>query len=61
MRTRFTSTAALTVALGLLAVNAGAAPARSSSLGWVRGAGAEGCIGTRALAEAVEARLGRQV
>ena len=33
----------------------------SSSLGWVRGAGAEVCIGTRALAEAVEARLGRQV
>ena len=61
MRTRFTLTAALTVALVLLAANAGAAPSRSSSLGWVRGAGAEGCIGTRALAVAVEARLGRQV
>ena len=36
-------------------------PSRSSSLGWVRGAGAEACIGTRALAEAVEARLGRPV
>lgn len=61
MRALFTSTAALVVALGLPAASAGAAPARSSSLGWVRGPGAEGCLGTRALAEAVEARLGRQV
>ena len=61
MRALFTSTAALLVALGLPAARADAAQARSSSLGWVRGAGAEGCLGTRALAEAVEARLGRQV
>jgi hypothetical protein len=61
MRTRSTFTAALTVALGLSTANAAAAPSRSSSLGWVRGAGAEECLGTRALAEAVEARLGRQV
>jgi hypothetical protein len=60
-RTPFTAATALTVALGLTAANAEATEARSSSLGWVRGAGAEGCIGTRALAEAVEARLGRQV
>ncbi|MFO0759274.1 MAG: hypothetical protein U0359_22470 [Byssovorax sp.] len=55
---------ALAIALALAIViapsPAGAAP-RSSSLGWVRGAGAETCAGTRALAEAVEARLGRQV
>ena len=61
MRTRFTLTAALIVALVLPAADAAAAPSRSSSLGWVRGAGAAECIGTRALAEAVEARLGRQV
>jgi hypothetical protein len=61
MRALFTSTAALILALGLPAADAFAASSRSSSLGWVRGAGAEGCLGTRALAEAVEARLGRQV
>lgn len=34
---------------------------RTSSLSWVRLPGAESCIGTRALAEAVEARLRRPV
>jgi hypothetical protein len=34
---------------------------RTSSLGWVRLAGAETCAGPRAVAEAVEKRLGRQV
>jgi len=52
---------ALIVALGLPAANADAAEARTSSLGWVRGSNAVECIGTRALAEAVEARLGRPV
>jgi hypothetical protein len=47
----------------MLACTAGiaAAAARRSSLSWVRGEGAETCIGTRALAEAVEKRLGRSV
>lgn len=58
---------ALTAALGLLAASLGsvdadaAPPAGASSLGWVRHPGAETCIGSRALAEAVEARLGRPV
>lgn len=37
------------------------APARASSLGWVRLAGAESCVGPRALALAVERRLGHEV
>ncbi|MGK3986536.1 hypothetical protein WME99_26055 [Sorangium sp. So ce136] len=47
------------------ALVAAASPARASSgeqtasLGWVRLAGAEACVGARALARAVEARLGR--
>ncbi|MGK3960141.1 hypothetical protein WMF38_44715 [Sorangium sp. So ce118] len=47
------------------ALVAAARPARASSgeqtasLSWVRLAGAEACVGTRALAQAVEARLGR--
>jgi hypothetical protein len=61
MRPRSRFTPVLIAALGLVAANAQAAPARSSSLGWVRGAGADDCIGTRALAEAVEIRIGRQV
>jgi hypothetical protein len=61
MRSRFFFASILGAALGLVAAKAEAAPSRSSSLGWVRGAGADECIGTRALAEAVEARLGRQV
>ncbi len=42
------------------AENAGAA-ARTSSLSWVRLRGAESCIATQALAQAVEKRLGRPV
>ena len=61
MRALFPSAAALLVALGLPFARAEAAEARSSSLGWVRGANAAECIGTRALAQAVEARLGRPV
>ncbi len=61
MRPRPLPAVFLSVALGLTAARGDAAPSRSSSLGWVRGAGAEACIGTRALAEAVEARLGRPV
>jgi hypothetical protein len=62
MRSRFISSLAALfgLALGLTAASAEAA-ARTSSLGWVRGAGADTCVGTRALAEAVEARLGRPV
>jgi hypothetical protein len=60
MRTLLLATT-LIVALGLTAADADAAEARSSSLGWVRGPNAAECIGTRALAEAVEARLGRPV
>lgn len=33
--------------------------ARPAALGWVRAPGAEGCIGTSALGQAVEARLGK--
>lgn len=40
---------------------AGAVPPRTSSLSWVRLPGAEGCIGTHALASAVETRLRRTV
>jgi hypothetical protein len=39
----------------------GEAPLRTTSLGWVRMPGAEGCIATRVLAQAVERRLGRSV
>jgi hypothetical protein len=35
--------------------------ARTSSLAWVRSEGAEGCIGGKELAEAVEGQLGRKV
>ncbi len=58
MRSRSLLAPIVSLALGLAAANAEAA-ARTSSLGWVRGAGADTCVGTRALAEAVEARLGR--
>jgi hypothetical protein len=47
------------IVLGLAAPALAAAPPRTASLGWTRLAGAETCAGTRALAEAVEARLGR--
>jgi hypothetical protein len=54
--------------LAAVAVLAAARPARAddpvprtSSLAWVRLPGAESCIGARALAQAVERRLGRQV
>ena len=49
----------------LFSLVAAARPARASSgeqtasLSWVRLAGAEACVGARALAQAVEARLGR--
>ncbi|WP_438038905.1 hypothetical protein [Sorangium sp. So ce128] len=52
-------------ALAASALVAAARPARASSgeqtasLSWVRLAGAEACVGARALAQAVEARLGR--
>jgi hypothetical protein len=46
----------------LFSVSAGAEPARrTSSLGWTRLPGAEGCVPPRALAQAVERRLGRAV
>lgn len=38
-----------------------AAAQRTSSLGWIRLEGAESCISTQALAQAVEERLGRKV
>ncbi|XXX73840.1 hypothetical protein WMF30_39960 [Sorangium sp. So ce134] len=53
------------LALVAAALIAAARPARASSggqtaaLSWVRLAGAEACVGGRALAQAVEARLGR--
>ncbi|KYF67564.1 hypothetical protein [Sorangium cellulosum] len=53
------------LALVAAALAAAARPARASSgeqtasLSWVRLAGAEACVGARALAQAVEARLGR--
>lgn len=47
------------IALALAAGTASADGARPASLGWVRAPGAEGCIGTAALARAVEARLGK--
>lgn len=53
------------LALVAAALVAAARPARASSgeqtasLSWVRLAGAEACVGARALAQAVEARLGR--
>ncbi|WP_438014872.1 hypothetical protein WMF18_28790 [Sorangium sp. So ce315] len=56
---------ALVAAALAAALLAGARPARASpgeqtaSLSWVRLAGAEACVGARALAQAVEARLGR--
>jgi hypothetical protein len=58
--------AALTLALGvaplLRAQPAGnLPPPRTSSLSWVRMAGAEECVGTQQLARAVEDRLGRTV
>jgi hypothetical protein len=40
------------------APEARAEPPRPAALGWLRAPGAESCIGARALAEAVEARLG---
>jgi hypothetical protein len=40
------------------APDARAGPPRAAALGWLRAPGAESCIGARALAEAVEARLG---
>ncbi|WP_437974061.1 hypothetical protein WMF11_36575 [Sorangium sp. So ce295] len=52
-------------ALAASALVAASRPARASSgeqtasLSWVRLAGAEACVGARALAQAVEARLGR--
>ncbi|WP_433928180.1 hypothetical protein AB3662_33405 [Sorangium cellulosum] len=55
----------LATALAASALVAAARPARASSgeqtasLSWVRLAGAEACVGARALAQAVEARLGR--
>jgi hypothetical protein len=52
--------AASALAVGATAPAANAAP-RTASLGWVRLQGAESCTGTRALAEQVEARLGRPV
>lgn len=50
-------------AVALAATNgrARAEPPRPAALGWLRAPGAESCIGARALAEAVEARLGRAV
>ncbi len=58
-----TRTAALLFAAALLAPRAARAnPApRTSTLSWVRLPGAEGCIGSRALAVAVEHRLRREV
>lgn len=44
-----------------MAGSARAESARTSSLSWVRPAGAEGCIATAALAKSVEERLGRPV
>ncbi|XXY52646.1 hypothetical protein WME91_16075 [Sorangium sp. So ce269] len=61
-RMLFSLVAAALVAAALVAA---ACPARASSgeqtasLSWVRLAGAEACVGARALAQAVEARLGR--
>jgi hypothetical protein len=59
------SRAALGVALASLGAGRARAaePARgkSSSLSWVRMDGAESCVATQALAEAVETRLGRRV
>jgi hypothetical protein len=48
------------IAASTAPVRAEGAP-RTSSLGWVRLAGAESCIDARALAQAVEQRLGRAV
>ena len=49
----------------LMTVSGGAraqgAPSRTSSLSWVRLEGAESCIATQALANAVEERLKRKV
>ncbi|WP_437775877.1 hypothetical protein [Sorangium sp. So ce1097] len=62
---RLALVAAARLALVAAALLAGARPARASSgeqtasLSWVRLAGAGACVGARALAEAVEARLGR--
>jgi len=60
-----TRTAALLLAAALLALAPRAARAdpapRTSTLSWVRLPGAEGCIGSRALAVAVEHRLRREV
>jgi hypothetical protein len=46
---------------GIAAPAGAAAPARSSSMCWVRLPGAEACIGARDLARGVETRLGRPV
>jgi hypothetical protein len=51
----------LTVLLSPGRAVAGEPAARTSSLGWIRLAGAETCAGPRAVAEAVEKRLGRPV
>ncbi len=47
------------IALTFVGGSASADGPRPASLGWVRAPGAEGCIGTAALARAVEARLGK--
>jgi hypothetical protein len=59
MRFRWDLTAA--TALTLLAPSAGADEPRTSSLSWIRMAGAEECVPTQELARAVEGRLGRAV
>lgn len=48
-------------AVVVAARNGAADTPRVSALGWVRQAGAESCMGTRELAQAVEQRLGRPV
>jgi len=60
---RFLLSAALGATMAVTTVARAEAPqnARTSSLGWVRIEGAEGCIGSRQLAESVERILGRPV
>src|SRR5262245_4834347 len=58
-------TALVSVTAVFLLVTTGTAraepPARSWSLSWTRASGAETCVGAKALAEAVEALLGKRV
>ncbi len=63
MIARAASSLALALTLGAVGERRAAAEPskRTSTLGWVRLAGADGCVATQPLARAVEARLGRAV